>query len=468
MTLISYFNFRRFILIAILGFLPISVIAQSPQPDSIAARSAADSLTQSLNYKEIRGIERAATPAFYTPRKVLHAIFWLPRFTIDAMLRSTAFSAVFIDEKRIFKKFEDFFYLYEDKLAWFPVLNIVSGSPRGLGVNLTYHSHYFTSQAKGVYNNNDIWGLKGALSYIFFRHNYFWQFDVETRLETDDNFRFYGIGPDPQNDPRSYFLPDTDAERGIYAQRRLHLHANIGVRTSSNLEYFYSIFYQKRTVRNPAGTAADNFSKVFDTDSLPGSFFKSKKIYNELSFRFDNRESLKIIEPGARIEGYGGLAFGLKNDKDRLFRAGLDAMVFLPVFRQNRLLVPRIVFDMVENLNDRNDIAFVEYPRHQEFRGASSKSLLRSDKYKMTASLEYQWPLAYYLNGHLFYDYLTVAPKPGEFFTGKPPWAAGFGIDFHTAYSEVARLFFSYGSEGLFFKLDVGLSSLNKDRSDWK
>ena len=82
MTLISYFNFRRFILIAILGFLPISVIAQSPQPDSIAARSAADSLAQSLNYKEIRGIERAATPAFYTPRKVLHAIFWLPRFTI--------------------------------------------------------------------------------------------------------------------------------------------------------------------------------------------------------------------------------------------------------------------------------------------------------------------------------------------------------------------------------------------------
>ena len=138
------------------------------------------------------------------------------------------------------------------------------------------------------------------------------------------------------------------------------------------------------------------------------------------------------------------------------------------MLRRNRLLVPRLIFDMVEELNDRSEIAFVEYPRHLEFRGASSKTLLRSDKYKLQTSLEYQWPLTHYLNGHLFVDYLTVAPNPGRFYSGSSPWAAGFGIDFHTSFSEVGRLIISHGSEGLFIKVDVGLSSLNKDRSDWK
>lgn len=437
-------------------------------PDSLQIAAGADSLREPYDYTRVRGVEREGRRPINTVRKALNALLWPPRVVVDGVLRTASFSAVFIDEKRIIRKFEDFFYLFEDQVGWFPVLNVVSGSPRGVGASLFYQKDYFSSEIKSIYANNDIWGLKGEISYIFFSNRYFWQIDLEARLENDDDFRFFGIGPAPARDPRSRFLPGVNQERGEYAQRRILLLLNLGVRPAGDWEIFWTNWYQKRTIHDPAGDSPTHFSNVFDTANLPGSFFKSKKLYSEVSVRFDNRESVKIFGPGSRVEGYAGIAMGLKSDIDRLFRAGVDAMQFIPVLRQNRLLVPRLIVDMVQEVTGRREIAFPDYPRHLAFRGARSKKILRSDKLMLQPSLEYQWPLAFYLGGHLFFDYLMVAPTASKFTTRNAPWAAGLGIDFHSRLSEVARLLVSYGSEGLFFKVDVGLSSLNKDRSNWK
>ncbi len=437
-------------------------------PDSLQISAERDSLSGAYDYIRVRGIERETRRPINTVRKTLNALLWPPRILIDGVLRTASFSAVFIDEKRIIRKFEDFFYLYNGQVGWFPVLDVVSGSPRGVGASLFYHKNYFSSEVKGLYANRDIWGVKGEVSYIFFSKRFFWRLDLEGRLENDDDFRFFGIGAEPRRDPRSRFLPGAVPERGEYAQRRLLFLLNLGVRPAGDWEVFWTHWYQKRTIHDPAGDSFAHFSQVFDTATLPGSFFNSKKLYSELSVRYDNRESVKIFGPGSRIEAYAGLAVGLKNDNDRLFRAGVDAMQFLPVLRQNRLLVPRLILDMVEDITGRREIAFPDYPRHLAFRGASSKKILRSDKFMLQPSLEYQWPLAFFLGGHLFFDYLMVAPTVWKFTTRNAPWAAGMGIDFHSRLSEVARLLVSYGSEGLFFKVDVGLTSLNKDRSNWK
>ncbi len=445
--------------------LTTSTIAQSKfRADSLQT----DSVSAPFDYYRVRGIERNEKKPGNTVRKFFHTLLWPPRVLIDGALRTTAFSAVFIDEKRILKKFEDFFYLYQDKFGWFPVLNIVTGSPRGYGISLFYNSSYLTTLVKSEYSNSDVWGLKGEMNYVFFKRRYLWNIKVQARLENDDDFFFYGIGPNPQNDLRSHFLPEATKNGGVYGQKRNQYLMNLGVRTSGNWEFFYTVFYQKRSIHDPAGNGADNFSKIFDTPTLPGTASKSRKIYNEFSFRFDNRENLEIIGSGNRVEGYFGISTGINDDKDRLFRAGFDIAKFIPVLRKNRLIVPRFIFDMVEDLRGRDEIAFVEYPRHPVFRGVSRKKLLRSDKRMLLSSVEYQWPLTYSIGGHLVFDYLTVAPSIDKFTTKNAPWAAGFGIDFHSRLSEIGRVYATYGSEGLFFKLEVGLSTLNRDRSDWK
>lgn len=451
-------------------FFTFPGIAQSTSADS--SQTLQDSLAisnpEKISYANVRGFEKAESKPGTGFRKAFHYLFWPPRTIIDVTLTSAGFSAVIIDETKIVKTFEEIFLLYEDKLGWFPLLNFVTGSPKGLGLSLFYRTKYFGVATKGAYSNREIWGVKGEINHIFFARRYFWDVSFTWRLNNDNNFKFYGIGNDPRNDARSYFLNGNELDYGIYSQQRILLDFNLGIRTSANWEFFLTTFYQKRTVNNPAKPHDYNIGKVFDLENLPGANIKSKKLYNEIAFRFDNRPNLSIISPGWRIEAYTGISTGFKNDNERLFRSGLDVAAFIPLVRENRLLVPRVTFNMVEDINGLDEIAFVEYPRHLTFRGINTKNLLRSDKYMMVPSLEYQWPLTFHLSGHLFADYLLVADSPTTFTTRNAPWAVGFGIDAHTRLNEIARFYITYGSEGLFLKFSFGLSSLFKNRSDWR
>ena len=159
---------------------------------------------------------------------------------------------------------------------------------------------------------------------------------------------------------------------------------------------------------------------------------------------------------------------GIAGDHSHFLRTGVDAALYLPVIKQTRLIVPRIVFDMVDNLNDSVPISFAEYPRQPAFRGVSSTRLLRNDEISLLSSLEYQWPLTYNLGGHLFAVHLVVTDSFSVLTRSNAPYAIGFGLDLHGADSELARLSISNGSEGWRFLLTVGISSHTSDRSKWQ
>ncbi|MFQ5752472.1 MAG: hypothetical protein ACE5HI_10785, partial [bacterium] len=195
---------------------------------------------------------------------------------------------------------------------------------------------------------------------------------------------------------------------------------------------------------------------------------KGQQIYNEIAARYDTRKYRGQISPGVRVEGYAGLSIGVASDDRRFSRTGVDAALYIPVIKQTRLIVPRVIFDLVDNLNDAVPISFAEYPRQLAFRGISSTNLLRSDKISLLSSLEYQWPLTYNLGGHLFVDNLVVSDSFDNLTLANTPYAYGFGIDLHGADSELARFTISNGSEGLRFFLTVGLSNHTSDRTKWQ
>ena len=399
------------------------------QTDSIPSRPVADSLSGPLDHRTVRGIERDERPAGEALRKSVNAALWVPRTALEVLMTTAGLSAILIDENNLIKIFEGVFYLHERTIGWFPVLNVVSGSPRGYGMSVFYNNTYFHTDIKGAYSNREIWGIRNRTRYTFFERRWAWNLNLLARINRDNDFRFYGVGNQPGSDPRSHFLPGNTAERGYFTQKRTLLMAEIGVRTSGTLEYFFTSFYQRRQIRTPATATAESIDRVFDVDSLPGFTESIKRWYSEVSVRYDSRQRLRRIDPGYRLEAYSGLALPSNDDENVLWRLGADVSAFIPILRDNRIIVPRVVFNMVEDIRDSNiDIPFTEYPRHPSFRGVSSKQLLRSDKYMLISSLDYQWPLTYHLSGHLFVDHLMVAPDAGSITLAHAPWAVGCGL----------------------------------------
>ena len=431
-----------------------------PVPDSLNAPPAA-------TYRTLRGLERDEFRPTRPLRHAVNAMFWAPRTAVDLVLAGAGVSAVLIDENRIISKFEDIFYIYDRKLGWFPIFNVVTGFPRGYGLSVFYKDNYYQSYIRGAYSNSEIWGAKAKAEWTLFLWKRVWQIEMSGRLQNDNNYRFYGIGADPTADARSHFRPgQTPLEYGIYQQRHIILEGHLGIRPTPDLEIFIATQWLERTISNPAGGGERTLSNVFDTDRLPGYLFEPKKWYTELALRVDTRDNLDRIVPGFRSEAYTGVGIGRNEDPSNLFRGGVDAAWFIPVLRRNRLLIPRLVFDMTEPLNDA-PIPFTEYPRPVAFRGVHRKELLRNDRYALVSSIAYQWPLTHNLDGHLFFDHVTVGRTPGRMTMSEMPWAVGLGADIHTRYAELARVYIAYGSEGIFARGTIGLSSMFKDRSDW-
>ena len=435
---------------------------------AVIADSSLTASDSAYSYKSVRGIEQAEQCRGHA---LLHAIDYgllLPRKTFDLLLTSAGFSAVLIDEKKIIRKFEDIFYIYDKKLGWYPVVNYLTGFSKGYGLSLFYNDGYFSSKIKTAYSNRNNWRTKLETSYTFFLHNYLWKTALSLRARRDDDNRFYGIGPDPQSDSRSPFQGNTDQEFGVFYQRRIEAEFSLGFRASPDWELFFSTTFRQRRISDPGRDNSQDIAAVFDISKLAGFARNNRKIYNELSLRFDNRENLRQAQPGIRNETYAATSVGLGGDRSRFFQGGTDLTVFLPVIFDRRLLITRSVFDLLVNLNDRQDIAFVDYPQHPAFRGISSRAFLRSDQVSWLNSLEYQWPLTYHLRSHVFADYMLVAEDASSFQFRGAPWAIGWGMDVHNPYTELARFYLSYGSEGFFARVSVGFSSRYKDRSDWR
>jgi|GEM_PF-4838248 len=453
-------------LLILLLFLSLPGIAQQTGVNFPADSLHTDStVVTGKDVAAIRGAEQVATSRGDDTRRIMHKIFWVPRFAIDGLLRTAAVSAVVLDETRIIKKFSEVFYLGNTGIGWFPVIDFVSGFEPALGISLFYRQTYFKSRLKAAFANKDIWRARANASHTFFAYNKVWQFNSSIRVDRSDNLRFYGIGSDPLTDSRSAFRENAAFDYGRFAQIRSLVELGIGIRPSANWELFLNTSFLHREISDPSD-GDDAFSTIFDVSKLEGFDASNRKWYSELVLRMDTRPNLRRVLPGVRKEAYLGYSLGLDDDPGRIIRTGFDISAFLPVYANTRFLIPRLVLDATIPTNDSLD--FVDYARQPAFRGKSRSDILRNDRHSMLASIEYNWPLTYHMNAALFFEELFVTRNLSDLFSDRGPWVAGLQLDMHNPYSELARIYTGYGSEGFIFKLKIGFSSRYTDRSEWK
>jgi hypothetical protein len=406
----------------------------------------------------IRGIENSNTYPDENFRSFLNVLFFIPRKTIDGLLFSSIYGARLIFGSKEIERADDYFLKNHHKFVWYPLVILDSDLRLNVGLNLLYRWKPFGMSFKGDYTSKYKWESQLNLTYVITRRYGLWKVKMRGTVEEDDDRKFYGIGSDPPNDNRNIYVPNSNSEYGVYSRRRRKIEIILGFRPARYLEFFLSTFYQERQIWNK-GNTGPLIGEVFDINRLPGVNQDVKQFYNEFSVRLDNRKYPGRLTKGFMVESFVGLSEGQKEDKSKFVRAGFNIAGFIPIIKQNRLIVPRLLYEVINNQSENIPIPFVEYPQSRQFRGIGSNKIFRTDNHALIPSLEYQWPLSTNLNAHLFHEYLLVSRKMGSFSLSNAVWATGFGIDFHNIQEEIIRIELITGSDGLRITINFGISN---------
>ncbi|RMH95532.1 MAG: hypothetical protein D6681_12910 [Calditrichaeota bacterium] len=448
--------------------MAFSLSLSASNPDStITARAKADPATL---WTTIRGLEHPVNHGTPIWGKIYSALLFLPRITLDGLMYSTGYGAHLIDDTRFVEKIQDFLYLYKRRIGFYPIATFSSGTKIATGLTLFYRQRPFGAAVGAYYHGRSLWGVRFNGLYSLRKGDTVWQFRFSGKIKKRSDYEFHGLGPNPHQDPRNAFRSG-GKDFGLFAQRLVRIQISLGLRPARRWEIFYTGMYQERRISLPHNPDPANLDQVFDLRQLPGApgnAPRHRQIYQELTVRFDTRKYRGQISPGIRLEGYGGISTGISSSRFRFLRDGVDAALYIPVLKQTRLIVPRIIFDQVINLRPEEPIPFTEYPRQPAFRGVSTRTLLRSDEISLLPSVEYQWPLGFSLRAHLFVDYLIVGDAFSRLTLNDAPYAYGFAIDLHGVDSETARISIANGSEGIRVLFTVGLSHHSSDRTQWQ
>ncbi|MBD3374785.1 hypothetical protein GF406_07120 [candidate division KSB1 bacterium] len=416
-------------------------------------------------YFHLRGLAKEETRGYEIGQKLLAGLTFLPRQLIYGIRYTSGYGARLLSDPLWIRQIENVLY-FDDKqhLGWYPLVDITSSYRPRVGLNLFVQKQRMEALVRGNFAASDKYMMESLCSIQHRSGKSLWRSTLSFLLEKDDDREFYGVGNHPLIDPRSHFSESRHSESGTFIQTRHKVQWINAVQTPTPLYFLLTAFYQKRVIRDTKSD--ENLARTFNLDELFG-LGSHEMIYQEIAVFYDTRKRDTYTAPGTRFGIYAGYARGINHDPQRLQRWGAEWFSRIPVIQQNRLLIPRIVFDTVSPIGD-SPIAFTEYPRHPTFRGVSGRMLLRNDRFSMVPSLEYQWPLSFNLSGHLFIDYLLVSDSLWGFSMVNSPWAIGLGADFHGLESVLATGYMAIGSEGIRFLLTIGLPMLSSERSNWE
>ncbi len=440
------------------------------EPPALSGASVADDAVKAR--LELRGLEEAPGEPGHGVRAVENTLLWPPRTLVRGIMQSMSYGASTGGDSRVLRRLNEYLAYFDRRIGIQPVIKVSSGSRSGFGARVYFRDRPFGASVGAQFRDSENWAGKAGLTSSMVTGRMAWRLDVSGWINQRNDFEFHGFGADPADDPRNPYLPGRRGDAGTYSQRLTRIEWIVGARPLDDWEFIYTGHYQKRRIASPAGDVSGNIDRVFDASALPGitagEETEGRQFYSEFAVRCDTRESRGQISPGIRVEGYAGLSTGVDEDRSRFIRSGMDAALYIPVIQHNRVIVPRLMIDTVDNLREDIPLSFAEYPRQLAFRGASGTTLLRNDEISMVPSLEYQWPLTHHVGGHLFIDYLLVSDRFADLSFAGAPYAWGFGFDVHSRESEMARFAISTGSEGLRVMISAGLGAHHNERTRWQ
>lgn len=269
---------------------------------------------------------------------------------------------------------------------------------------------------------------------------------------------FSGLGQSPFTDSRNEFV--STPRKVYYREHKERALASLGFRPTADgdLELFVSTSVQQRTIEDPDDPGTGTLRDVFAPRSREGSYRTTRLAYTELAVRLDTREARGGPMPGWLAEVYGGLGYGLREERTELARLGWMTAYFLDVGKQH-VVSPRFTFDAVQPL-EASVIPFEELPVQPAFRAPGD----RRDYFSAVFSLDVRRRITEGIAARVFSDFGRVAPSLIELRPAGTRVGGGFAIDFFSKGAEVGRAGLAFSKEGVSLFLTIGSRSPFSDR----
>ena len=405
------------------------------------------------------GVERAERKPGDLARDIGNVVLFVPRNVIDLIFKGTSAAAELIADKQLVPRYRDLMGAPGGDIFVFPTLFAETGSAASIGLRMVSDSRYVTtSQRFGYGGPSDIEvesrvvfkGLR-KLPYVI---------SLEAYYKLEDDLEYYGIGIRPHRDERNAFR--SAADHGLYTERHVRGLGSLGLRLAENYELMMSLSLARRQVWDTEEAGPEGLSAVFEPDSVPGLGSNSFIAYGELAARFDSRKSRSKPSPGVMLEAYTGGARSVQGDDAAFMRIGWRAAAAISVYRRTNILMARAVFDRLIPLGGL-PVPFNELPRQPDFRGFD----IRRDYLSMVGSIDYSWMLVPFMGMRVFADIASAAPGVAELELDHIKHlrlAAGWGMDFFSNTSSLARFALSTSPEGVRVLLSIGVPEAYGDR----
>ena len=396
--------------------------------------------------------------------QVSGGVLYVSRRLYYGVLLAFRYGVTAVEPERIIK-LKDFFDIPESPWGWYPIIVGSSYYRLKLGSKVYYRSPTVGSSVDGSMAGLDKWSGRFRFTLRNAGERRVRQMNLTLMRREDDDMQFFGIGGDPDDDLRSHVLKSASEEYGIFHQDLQQAQFIFGVRAGENLEFRTTwILQQRKVMRFEGGGDLPSIEEVFDVSKLPGGTGMTKDSYEEIAFRFDNTSGLE--GRGISMELYGGITNGI-DDGRRFLRYGIDAHVYMRMFK-NHYLVPRLVTNVVRNINQDTPLAFTDYPRHPTFRPVSDRKLIRSDNMVFVPALDVHKRISNQLIGRVFVDYLLASPSVGKLQPGRGMAGVGAGLVVYTDYTDVAGIIVAYSELGPRFTFFIGAEPSRNERSRWR
>ena len=418
---------------------------------------------RALDPVDVTGIVSPERERSDTLREIGNALLFPPRESFGALFLLTRTATVIAEQQNIVPKINQFTREKRGEITIFPTVFFDPGRRPSVGAFMITGGPGGSSTSLRVGTggpNEALLETRVALSRarpIPFNVVGEALYDMRTSLQ------YYGLGQDPESDPRNRFRPMTRFRDARYRHQRARAILSGGIRPSDNTEIFLSSSYTTHIIDDSPDDGGRTMSLVFVPGSVPGGptqhhgSARSHIIYSELAARLDTRVERGAPRDGALVEGYLGFAAGVGETPVQYVRAGFRGAVFVPIYRKTNILIPKLVVDQLKALN-REPIPFYELARENDFRGFRS----RRDELSATASLDYRWGFAPQVSGRLFADFNSVGSELVKL--GGPRWAVGFGMDIYASLQDIGSWAFSFSPEGVGFHLSFGVPNSFGDR----
>ena len=130
------------------------------------------------NYQNIRGVVRKRRSADYTLRKILASGLYLPREAVRGILHSTGKSASVISDEKFIARTEEFFFVLDKRVGWFPSVLLSSGFSPYYGLNLFYRDDGKSVLLSGRYRNRYKSGMQLKFNYSRIINDKVWQISL--------------------------------------------------------------------------------------------------------------------------------------------------------------------------------------------------------------------------------------------------------------------------------------------------